>query len=811
MLPGGPSDDEVQRASVERESSRLPLAVPVTLFGLDEHGQAFREATRTVDISKRGAKILTLQNLQTDTHVWIENPGAGKASIAKVIRKGKRLDPQGATEICVRVLELLDPEKIWNLESPPKDWERGFEPPTPSQRLEYLMARERLARPEVLSYEAIETKVPEARAEENLPQPLAPGEPEASPTPYQRTAEPAVSARSEADLASQSSGSNRVMAPQPHVRFPGQTETGEAAKKASPGSRGETRDSLAFAGPTREPVAPSRVAGGEMRDEVDEAVENHTRSARKISESAMEFVNAAADSLARLRASRSKAEAELAAHTEVHRNRLAQIASATEELESRAGSVLEEFQRKLEAALHEFRAKGAGQAGELLKTADSLLKQPVNRLREQGESVTRDAEAAKDSIRAAGEQARARLESAWAEMESSYAVRAEAHEKRLAEISSVGEQFELRAGALLKRAEEALEGSLQAFQQKCAAEKTDLENAAHEVLLSTRKSIEGHAEAAAAGLGEKARETLTMTAAEGRKQAEHTQEALEELARAAGERFDQRLALKSKEQAEIAGRTSEAATNTINLAAEQAVRRLETGEKNIEEGFSKWAEVFQSRMAELFGDMEGLERRSETILRDCQDQLERALQEFLERKTVETGNLEESAHEIVERFGRYSNEQTEATLDKLKEEARAAVRSVEEESQTCLANAKQALECASRAATELYSRRLAQTSSEHNEQPWANADKVVNSINRGAEEAVNRVDAAQKKMEVRFAALAEMHENRAAEISSSLQEIERRVEAVLNEFRDRLHSASASPQQQEDAADPPPKKSAETH
>ncbi len=798
MLPGGPNEEETQAVLEDRESSRLPVDIPVTLFGRDEDGQAFRENTRTVDISKRGARIITLHNLQTDTHVWIENPGAGKISIAKVIRKGKCVDPQEATVICVKVLELLDPEKIWDVESPPRDWEKGFEPPTPAQRLEYLLARERLARPEVLSHEAIETEVPEAKAAESIPQPLAPTKSETSLPPNQETGEPTASAPLEADLASQSSVSDRVITPEPHVQFPDETETGEPAREASPGIAGESSDSPAFAGSANGPLAPSRSSGGDWRGKLAKTIENNLRTVRKISEAAMDSINASAtEALAQLKAGRQKVEAVLAAHTEIHQNRLAEVSAATEELERRSGSLLEGFQRKLEAALNEFQAKGAAQAEELRKTAETLLDRPVNQLREQSESAAPGAEAAIDSIQAAGELARTQLESVRAEMESRYASLAEAQDRRMAQLSSAVDGLEQRAGARLSAFEKSLKDTLGGFQQRGTQEQAELDKAAQELLENSKRKLQGHADATLAGFGEKAREILAMTAAEGRKQVASTQQALELITQAARERFDQRLAQKSKEQAETASHSSEAAVNTIRLTAERAVNRLEAAEQKIEEGFSTWADVFQNRLGELFAGMEGLERHSEALLRDFRRQLERALQEFVERKTAETGNLEEASHDVVERLTRQVEERTDATLEELKEQAEGIVRSVEEESQARLASANRALESATRAAADLYAHRLAKTSSEQNEQARLRADEVVNSIRLTAEDSVARMAAAQEMMEARFAALIESHEKRMAEIVSSIEALEKPFATGLEELRKRLQDSTPVDQQEE--------------
>ncbi len=765
----------------ERESSRLPVTIPVTLCGVDEDGQPFRESTRTVNVSKRGARIVTLHDLPPDTHVWIENPGVGRISIAKVIRSGKGVDPQEATEICVKVLELLDPEKIWDIQSPPADWVRGFEPPSASHRLEYLLARERLARPEILSYGAVETTVPKAKPGEKADEPM--------PLPGSGTA----SAEMQADVGPASTPSNpNIAAPPGEAREVPATVSAEAeeiAVRARPRS-----------GPSRTEESHelgSAIAGSGVREGA-QSLETGARDSHKVAEAAINSINSAvAEAIAQLKASQLRTEAEVASRAEAVQNRLTELSTSTEGVERRSEVVLEEFQKRLAETLKAFQEKGAAQADDLAKAAQDVVDRAARQLKEQNERASRETAAARDSIHLASEQARAQLEAARAEIEVSYTARAEAHEKRMAELSSALERLEQQAGALLERFEGSLEDALQAFQQKGSAGQADLEMAAQSLLESSKAKLQGHADATVAGLGEKARATLAMTAEEARKQVASTQQLLESLGRTAGERFDQRLAMKSKEHAEIAGRASEATVNSINLSAERAVSRLQATEKRIEEGFSSWAGLFQTRLAELFAGMEGLERHSETLLRDFQDKLELALQQFLDRKNAEANDLQEASRDMVERLARQVNEQAEAVVERLREEAEAVVRSVEEESQTHLDNANKALESAARAATELYAHRLARTSAEQSERAWLNADEVARSISLNAEESAARLEAAQKKMEAGFAALVEAHETRMTEISSSLEEIEKRSEAILEDLRQRLRDASPTAQPEE--------------
>jgi hypothetical protein len=659
----------------------------------------------------------------------------------------------------------------------------------------------------VLSYEAIETPLSGAEAEEEKREPSAMPEPGGSLPESAGTADRPGTDEVESGSASQSYEPDRAVTPEPLVQFPGHMEAAAAAVTGHPGITGESSDSPTFAGSAKGPAASRRSSGGDRRNESTAPLDNNAVAARQVAEAAMDSINSAAtEALAQLKAGQLRVEAHLAPQTEAYQNLLAEISTATKELDRRSESLLEEFQRKLEAVLQDFQAKSVAQAEELRKTSENLLERAVSQLREQSESTFRDTEAARNSIHASGEQARARLESAKGEMESRNAAFAEAHDKRMAELSSAMERLEHRAGVLLCDFEKSLGETLQDFRERGARERAELDRATQVLLENSKKKLQAHADATDAGLGEKASETLAMTAEEGRKQVASTQQTLESLAQVGSERFGQRLAQKSKEQSEIASHTTEAAVNTIRLTAERAVNRLEAAEEKIEEGFSTWADVFQSRLGELFAGMEGLERHSEALLRDFRRQLEIALQEFVERKAAETGSLEEASQDVAERLTLQVDERAEATLEKLREEARAIVMSVEVESQTHLANANKALESATRAAAELYVHRLARTSAAQNEQAWLAADEVVNSISLTAEESVARVEAAQERMEARFAALIETHEKRTAEISSSFEELEKRCATVLEEMRRRFQDPTPVGQQE----DPPesPKKNA---
>ena len=726
---------EATAATNERESSRLPISIPVTLYGTGGDGKPFRESTRTVNVSKRGARIVTLHDLEKDTYIWIENVGARMISIGKVIRKGKRVNPQEATEICVEVLELLDPEKIWGIEAPPKDWAREFEPPSDAHRLEYLLAKSRLVSSETLSYGAIETVVPEEIIKKKAHGPAGLLDAETSSTEAEGGASVQNPSSHPSIIPPQREGAGEVP---PSVSSEATDLSGTARQSSGSQGVGEVQESAPIRRRCDEQILPPA--------EGDQDVP-------RVAEVAKESIGLSAEAI---------------------RNGLAEPPSATDGLKLSSETMLEDFQAKLAAALMAFQRIGVTKAEELEKNSQGLVDRTTRQLEEQAEKTSRETEKAENSICLACERARAQMQAASEEMESRQA-------KRMAELSSAEEGLQQQAAELLKSVEGSLDNALEAFQEKGSAGQAELEAAVQGLLESSKNKLQEHADAAIAALSEKARETLLATTAEeARKQVARMQEVLESLAQSAGERFDERLTLILKEAA-TASRASEAATNRINLITDQAVKRLEAAEKKTKDGYLEWGDHFESRLAGFLTSMEGLACQSETLHRDFQNKLESALQEFLKRKAAETSDLQEVFNNLVERATAQVAKQAEAAIEKLKGEAKAVVRPVKEGSQNHSAEANEVLESAARAAAEIYARRVARTSAEHKEEARLRADEVIASLNRASEDAVARLKAVQEQTEARFAALIDVHEKRITEISSRFEDLEKRSVAAQGE------------------------------
>lgn len=118
-----------------RRSTRLSLAVPVTLSGKDSDGKEFNENTRTLTVSKHGGKIATVHQLSLGTEVTVGNRFTGQSAKATIAWLGGGSTPQDPREVAV---QLHEPQNLWGVRFPPDDWrETGAEaldeaiPPSP--------------------------------------------------------------------------------------------------------------------------------------------------------------------------------------------------------------------------------------------------------------------------------------------------------------------------------------------------------------------------------------------------------------------------------------------------------------------------------------------------------------------------------------------------------------------------------------------------------------------------------------------------------------------------------------------------------
>lgn len=109
-----------------RRSARIPVAVSVTISGKDTAGNSFREATRTVEIDRQGARILTTHQLAPGSQLSVENTSLGQTALARVVECGdrrSRAEPFQVEVELVELPELFDTASIWGVKA--RDREEG--------------------------------------------------------------------------------------------------------------------------------------------------------------------------------------------------------------------------------------------------------------------------------------------------------------------------------------------------------------------------------------------------------------------------------------------------------------------------------------------------------------------------------------------------------------------------------------------------------------------------------------------------------------------------------------------------------------
>ncbi len=101
-----------------RKSTRIPVAVVVTISGKDAAGRSFKEATRTAEIDRQGARILTSHQLALGAPLSIENPSLGQTALAKVVGHAERRSRQEPFQVDVELVELpelFETASIWGV------------------------------------------------------------------------------------------------------------------------------------------------------------------------------------------------------------------------------------------------------------------------------------------------------------------------------------------------------------------------------------------------------------------------------------------------------------------------------------------------------------------------------------------------------------------------------------------------------------------------------------------------------------------------------------------------------------------------
>jgi hypothetical protein len=452
---------QIRRWIFSRESSRVAAAIPVTISGIDEHGGVFREATQTIDVSRRGARIATSNALAVGTYLRIESPSMEKPAVAQVVRYGGRSRPDSTRDICVTLLDVDKMHNIWGIKPPPEDWLTGLGEPSSAQRLEQVLGSEWAARFKSISnVETPPTGFAKGRESQHKPA-LASRKPKAPPSSSEKwSGEGPVTVTSQPEESVHVSASTFVRTDEGALWGPDQI-------RKVPTSDVEER----LTGVSLAVEALERRVGALV-----EAFQG--KGARQA-----EDLEKIAQDLGGRWSQQFQEQAEAA------------VKRLREEVKN-SGRVVEESKQQL-ASLAKAKLTSLSQA-----TREEYGQQLAQAFREHAQVMHEAADVEVESIKLAAEQAIAQLQVAEQKRETGFTARAGAAEERLTGVSLAVEALEGRVGALVEDFRGRLEGTLQAFQGKGARQAEDLEKIAQDLGGRWSQQFQEQAEAAVKRLRE---------------------------------------------------------------------------------------------------------------------------------------------------------------------------------------------------------------------------------------------------------------------------------------------------------------------
>lgn len=587
--PGRADVKPVASKGAPRPSARIPVAISVTISGKDAAGNSFKEATRTVEIDRQGARILTLHELEPGSQLSVENPSLGQTALARVVEcapRRSRQEPFRVEVALVELPELFETASIWGVKGRGKEegalGTAGSEagaPAAPPQQVD-VAPDGSLGAPQPSGPPA---PVSSGRTAVETPAPRAPVASTAAADAIRAVADEAVAGLQKTRLEMQGSLESRAAQHQRQLAEMVESSLRELERKSDligRASLGQLESGL---------EASSRQAREEFTARLEDAAQ--TREARSKENLAGQAASAAA-SIERLAAEvKSSAAAEFS------------------EMERRLAAA---GQAAVEARIAEAEARGRQTSDRLLEAFEQRAGAVVGKAQAEAERLAREAEAAAERSKGLGlELARAQEQRISAAAESAALALGAASESALAELAESRQAAEasLRAAAggllsELTQAQQAAEAGLGKSSGKALAELGESRHQAESSLAAKTQEAEARLSALAAGrLEEIDRRSATWLArsASGedspgaagsgarspvlvKEEAEQAAGSLRGLARELAQDLEERAArqIEARSRAAAAGAEEELRRRARDLA-EEAGRGLEqSGTKAIE-------------------------------------------------------------------------------------------------------------------------------------------------------------------------------------------------------------------------------------
>ncbi len=392
-----------------RRSTRISIAIPITISGKDASGRPFKENTRTIILNKHGAKIVTVHQLALGAEVMLENRALGRTAKTTVAWLGDRQSSREPTEVGI---QLIEAENIWGIELPPDDWQEG--PPPKEVRHE---TRPTAGPPASAIAAAAPPAVPAGKTAAKPPAPRPPGV-SSTPSPAIPTEAPpqpdalaqAAMTRVAGQIEELLSGHLRrfeltLTERAQQVSAQAQATLQEAAAQYEKGLEKVSKQQM---GETERQLAAARAEVDALQTRVQELqqlIRSETeRSQQNIQTTAVATLQSVTNEL---NEKMSRGLETITAKVEEHRAQLAgQMNSTLEEFGRKTESLLEDVQARLDKALLAVQEKAPGAVLESLERsskefvatlgkdlqikASSSLGPLLDELREEGRKVVED-------------------------------------------------------------------------------------------------------------------------------------------------------------------------------------------------------------------------------------------------------------------------------------------------------------------------------------------------------------------------------------------------------------------------------------
>ena len=732
-----------------RESTRVAVEIPITISGIDEDGHVFREATHTLDVSRRGAKISSSNLLAVGTYLWIKTSNGEKPFVARVVRHGAQNHPDDSCEICVTLPEVDGAGTIWDIQSPPEDWKTGCGQPSAAKRLERIYARDWATKFESIS-EAADCST--ALAED--------AESESTPTHTSASAAPQVSPSQFEVLPGE--GLSLVVG-QPQKTAQSSVSTAVRRDEVTPSTSHQAREvatsdieerlkrvSLAMDSLEARMGALLEDFQGRMEGTLQAFQGKDAKRAEDLEKAAQELAGRWSQQLQeQAEAAVAKLREEVSSSGQVVEESKQQLANLAEaKLASLSQATRDEYSQQLEQAFQQ-------QAQGLEKVAQELAGRWSQQLQEQAEAavaklreeVSSSGQVVEESEQQLASLAEARLASLSQATRDEYGQQlVQAFEERAQEIHAAAEG-ELKS--IKQAAEEAIAQVQGKFEQQAEAALARLQEEVQEsgrTVEEGKRQLAGLAEAGLASLSQAARDDYGRQLTQAfQEQAQGLEKIAQELGGRWSQQFQEQAQGLEKAAQELAGRWSQQLQEQAEAAVANLREEVSISGQVVEENKQQLASLAEAKFASL----------SQATRDEYSQQLEQAFQQ-------QAQGLEKVAQELAGRWSQQLQEQAESAVAKLREEVKSSGQVVEESKQQLASLVEAKLASLSQATREEYSQQLAQAFQEQAQAIHAATDAEMKLLKQAAEEVLAQLRDAEQKKETSLATQAKAAEDRLA-------------------------------------------------